>query len=64
MEDAVGLHCATVHGHPRTDVILADLEEFDAEMLAHRVVLELADLFERELAEPDTHGWLTSFRLV
>jgi hypothetical protein len=34
----------------------SDLGELDAEVSAHRVVLEIPHFIERELPEPDTHG--------
>src|SRR5688572_12289772 len=61
VQDAIGLHRASVHRHPRLEVVRADVGDLDAEMLAHRVALEFTELFDRELADPDTHGCPSCF---
>src|SRR5688572_32796738 len=61
VQDAVWLHRTPVHGHPRLEVVLADVGDLDAEVRAHRVALEFPQLFDRELAYPDTHGCTSRF---
>ena len=61
VQQAVGLNRARIDWHPRPNEIVANFQEFNAQMADCRVALNVSQQFDGDGAFPDGHGELIGF---